>query len=176
MKKNITRLLVFILLTTSVFYVLINSEFFQKKIIELIINRLPNADNYKFSIDKTKIGFDGNLVLNKVTINDTLNNNVEINELTMSLSELSDIFRNEYNFKQINLNGLDFNYSVDSFDLNSNKNLYKKNLSFSINDKIRNILSEEIKSSINVEKININELKFNLKDRSKKKNWFFFNW
>ena len=59
-------------------------------------------------------------MLNKVTINDTLNNNIEINELTMSLSELSDIFRNEYNFKQINLNGLDFNYSVDSFDLNSN--------------------------------------------------------
>jgi len=47
--------------------------------------------------------------------------------------------------------------------------LYKKNLSFSINDKIKNILSEEIKSSIKVEKININELKFNLKDRSKKK-------
>ena len=169
MKKNITRLLVFILLTTSVFYVLINSEFFQKKIIELIIDRFPNADNYKFSIDKTKIGLDGNLMLKRVTINDTLDNNVEINELTMSLSELSDIFRNEYNFKQINLNGLDFNYSVDSFDLNSNKNLYDKNLSFSIKEKIRNILSEEIKSSINVEKININELKFNLKDPSKKK-------
>ena len=70
MKKNITRLLVFILLTTSGFYVLINSEFFQKKIIELIINRFPNADNYKFSIAKTKIGFDGNLMLNKVKIND----------------------------------------------------------------------------------------------------------
>tara|TARA_B100000963_G_scaffold341991_1_gene342405 strand:+ start:78807 stop:83132 length:4326 start_codon:yes stop_codon:yes gene_type:complete len=169
LKKNITRLLFFILLTTGVFFVLINSEFFQKKIIELIINRFPNADNYKFSIDKTKIGFDGNLILNKVTINDTLNNNVEINELTMSLSELSDVFRNEYNFKEINLNGLDFNYSVDSFDINSNENLYDKNLSFSIKEKIRNILSEEIKSSINVEKININELKFNLKDLSKKK-------
>ena len=152
MKKNITRLLVFILLTTSGFYVLINSEFFQKKIIELIINRFPNADNYKFSIDKTKIGFDGNLMLNKVKINDTSNNNVEINELTMSLSELSDIFRNEYNFKEINLNGLDFNYSVDSFGLNSIKNLYKKNLSCSIKEKIRNILYKETESSINVKK------------------------
>ena len=99
MKKITTRLLIFILLSTSVFYVLINSEFFQKKIIELIINRFPNADNYKFSIDKTKIGFDGNLMLNKVKIDDTLNNNVEINELTMSLSELSDIFKNEWKSK-----------------------------------------------------------------------------
>ena len=169
MKKIITRLLIFILLSTSVFYVLINSEFFQKKIIELIINRFPNADNYKFSIDKTKIGFDGNLMLNKVKIDDTLNNNVEINELTMSLSELSDIFKNEYNFKEINLNGLYFNYSVDSFDFNSNTNLYNKNLGFSIKEKIRNILSKVTKSSINVEKININEFKLNLKDLSKKK-------
>ena len=169
MKKIITRLLVFILISTSVFYVLVNSKFFQKKIIELVINRFPNADNYKFSIDKTRIGFDGNLMLSKVKINDTLNNNVEINELTMSLSELSEIFRNEYNFKEINLNGLDFNYSVDSFDFNSNTNLHNKNLGFSIKEKIRNILSEVLKNSINVEKININEVKFSLKDLSKKK-------